>query len=237
MTIDDTVIRAIAAHAEAEHPKECCGLVLRNGPIARVLRAENLAHDPYRSFKIDPVWYLRHEAHVEFVYHSHPNGLPNPTDADKAACEALNKPYLIMASPSGAMCSYFPQGFTAPLEGRQFVYGIFDCLSVVTDFYKQEFGLAIGQFERPPFGWWREGKQAPFEAHYKAAGFVEVTEPQHGDVLLMQVGDAKVTNHSGVYLKGGLLLHHSLNHVSHKTVYGGYWRKHTTKVLRHVDHT
>lgn len=52
--LPDAVIRSLEAHAEAEYPQECCGVVLQgpDGPVA--LAAMNVAKDPRHGFAIAP---------------------------------------------------------------------------------------------------------------------------------------------------------------------------------------
>jgi cell wall-associated NlpC family hydrolase len=53
-----------------------------------------------------------------------------------------------------------------------------------------------------------------------------------GDCFLMQVA-SPVPNHAAVYLGDGLILHHLQGRLSSRDVYGGYWQKVTTHVLRY----
>jgi len=230
MYVANKVLADIYAHAEETFPEECCGLVVAKGHVIQVIRAENIAHEPWGTFKIDPVLYLRHINDIEMVYHSHPNSSSVPTEADKASSERLGKPYLIVSWPAREVSRYVPEGHRAPLEGRSFVYGIFDCLSIVEDYYEEQ-GDPLSRADRPPYNWW-EGTRDYAGEWYERNGFKPVSDVQRGDVLVMRVGTCKVPNHVGIYLDGGLILHHTLEGLSRVEVYGGYWRKHTVKVLR-----
>ena len=53
-----------------------------------------------------------------------------------------------------------------------------------------------------------------------------------GDVLLMQIA-SPVPNHAAIYLDDGVIMQHVAGRLSSRDVYGGYWAKHTTHVLRH----
>lgn len=234
MEIADKVIAEISAHAAESYPHECCGLIITRGGKMAVVRSPNLAPDPYRSFLLDSVLYFNNKDSVVAVYHSHPNRAPNASEADKASCSATGLPFLIISWPAGNIVSIMPDGYVSPLEEREFVYGVFDCLGLVRDYYQQELGIEIRNFDRPPFGWWT-GDFDWIAHRYERAGFVQVGEAQPGDVVVMQLGGANVPNHVGVYLEGGLLLHHSLFRLSCKQVYGGYWRKHTVRFLRHKN--
>lgn len=233
--IADEILREIYAHAEEAHPQECCGIVVMVNGDRKVIRSENKAPDPYTTFLLDSKLYLKHIDNVEFVYHSHPAGDSTPSAADKASCEASQVPYLIVGWPTAELSRVTPTGYRAPLIGRSFVYGVFDCYSLVKDYYAEELGLTLDEFVRPPYGWWREaGAVSTFADNYESQGFVRVEGGlQSGDVTLMMLGPTKVPNHIGVIQDNGLLLHQTLHNISHEIVYGGYWRKNTVGVFRH----
>ncbi len=72
--------------------EEACGLVLGEGNHSRlVIPVQNILHDPYR-FRMDPqaqldAFLLAEEKHLEIIaiYHSHPQGIsqPSPTDFEE----------------------------------------------------------------------------------------------------------------------------------------------------------
>jgi proteasome lid subunit RPN8/RPN11 len=87
---------AIARHAEAEHPEECCGLLLGQFAEGRKVVRELLPISNAREadarrnrFLIGPMEMLRGERHARSlgldivgIYHSHPDVAPVPSQFD-----------------------------------------------------------------------------------------------------------------------------------------------------------
>jgi cell wall-associated NlpC family hydrolase len=48
----------------------------------------------------------------------------------------------------------------------------------------------------------------------------------------MTIGGSKVPNHGAVYLGDGRIGHHQQNRLSSIDIYGGYYQKMTSKILR-----
>jgi len=99
----------IVAHARAETPAECCGMLVGSGAsIDKAVRARNIAARPTR-FLIDPKDHIdaRRAARddgreVLGFYHSHPRSpaWPSPTDVSEAAYP--DSVHLIVSLEGGA---------------------------------------------------------------------------------------------------------------------------------------
>jgi proteasome lid subunit RPN8/RPN11 len=82
--IDDLV-----AHARAEAPNECCGMIAaRDGEAVSVYRARNAAASPLR-YELDPRDQLRIMEEIDdagldlgAIYHSHTRSAPYPSQTD-----------------------------------------------------------------------------------------------------------------------------------------------------------
>lgn len=225
-------LQAFTQHAEECFPRECCGLLVTTQSGEVYVKCENKAETPDAHFLISPADYLVAEqlGQITAVCHSHPNTSPNPSDADKSACEASGLTWHILSFPGLGLRTFEPCGFKAPLIGRAFVHGVHDCYSLIRDYYKEELGLQLPEFYRDDL-WWEKGGDL-YEENFASAGFRQVETPQNHDVILMQI-KAKVTNHAGVFVDNGNIVHHLYGQLSRKTVYGGYWLKCTRRVLRH----
>jgi [CysO sulfur-carrier protein]-S-L-cysteine hydrolase len=85
VVIGPEVRSALAEHADAEAPDECCGLiVLRDGVAERYVPGRNTAASPYRfELEVDPeAWFLEDEGYELAVFHSHLASPPKPSRTD-----------------------------------------------------------------------------------------------------------------------------------------------------------
>lgn len=223
----------IAAHAAKDYPREACGLIVMIGGTLRYIPCRNIA-EGNELFILHPDDYADCDrlGIITAVVHSHPDHGPEPSQADLVACEATGLPWHIYSHPAGTWGYCEPCGYEAPILGRVFVHGVLDCYSLIRDWYKKEKRITLPDFERG-VEWWRHGQNLYVE-NFEKAGFKRIIDeqPQHGDVLLMQIL-SNVPNHGAVYLEGDNIIHHLYNRLSSREVWGGYYRKHTTHILRH----
>lgn len=120
-------LEAISAHARAENPHECCGLLLGDavtGTIIEARPAANVAAHPRHRFEIDPAIllaaYKAMRAGGPAVighYHSHPYAPAMPSETDAQMAEKRGEIWLILgedgaltawrAEPEGALHGCF----------------------------------------------------------------------------------------------------------------------------------
>lgn len=220
------------SHAESSFPKECCGLLVNVKGKEVYVECSNVAEQSDSHFIMDPKDYLKasNSGDILAICHSHPNVSHHPSMADRYACEKSGLPWYIAAWPLGQISRTEPNGFQAPLLGREFVHGVLDCFSLCRDYYKRILDIDIPDFERPEL-WWEKGMNL-YEDNFGSAGFVRVDEPRLHDAVLMRIR-ANVTNHAAVFHKPDAIIQHLYGHLSNETVFGGFWLKNTVKFLRH----
>ncbi len=233
----DSINQSLALdHAAREFPREACGLLVIHKGRETYVPCRNIGVGTDQ-FVIHPEDYVRADRLGEIVgvFHSHPNLPAEPSQADKVACEASGLPWFILSFPSGQWHETQPSGYIAPLVGRAWAHGVLDCYSVIRDWYRAERGIDLPNFDRFD-EWWKRGQNLYLDnfgsAGFEALGAVQSQEMEVGDVLLMQVA-SPVPNHAAIYLGDGLILHHLQGRLSSRDVYGGYWQKITTHILRH----
>ena len=239
--ITDENRAAILAHAAAEAPRECCGLLIALPDDAGLVYAEAANMVPegeHGQFHMDPaVWALVDElgGQPAAVVHSHPHTSANPSMADRAMCEASLLPWLICGWPSGHFVELQPSGWSAPLEGREFAFGVLDCYTLIQDWYRRTLGVDLPDFARTD-GFWRRGEHL-YRQGLEEAGFdvVDTRDPQVGDGLLMRVDSPEVDNHAAVYLGNGMMLHHLYGAPSRVERWDWPWQRRTTAIVRHVS--
>ena len=86
MVVPAEIRAELVAHATAEAPNECCGLIVFSGDTAeRYVPGRNKLASPYRyELEIDPdVWFLEDEGFELAVFHSHPETQPIPSKTDQ----------------------------------------------------------------------------------------------------------------------------------------------------------
>lgn len=224
------------AHAADEFPREACGLLIVQKGRETYIPCRNIGVGTDQ-FVIHPEDYVRADRLGEIVgvFHSHPHLPADPSQADKVACEASGLPWFIVSYPSGQWHETQPSGYMAPLVGRAWAHGVLDCYSVIRDWYRAERGIDLPNFDRFD-EWWKRGQNLYLDnfgsVGFEALGAVQSQDMEVGDVLLMQVA-SPVPNHAAIYLGDGLILHHLQGRLSSRDVYGGYWQKITTHILRH----
>lgn len=226
----DLIRTAALKHAADCYPRESCGLVVdgRYWPCRNMAGATD-------HFILHPDDYAEADAAgtITAIIHSHPNeDVPKPSQADKVACEATGLPWHVVSYPIGKWAYIQPEGYQAPLLGRVWCHGVLDCYALIRDWYRQERGVTLPDFARVD-EWWHKGGNLYVE-NFEKAGFIRIIDekPKHGDVLLMQVL-ANVPNHGAIYLDGDLIMHHLFNRLSCREVFGGYYKKHCTHILRY----
>ncbi len=120
-----TVLEAMRAAAAAAHPREACGLLLGEGArIAEARETANVHTTPHTHFEIDPQALV--DAHraarrggpqVAGYFHSHPNGLAEPSDTDRAQAAHDGSIWAIVAAGEVTFWRDEPDGFV-PLSYR-----------------------------------------------------------------------------------------------------------------------
>ena len=245
-------VDAIKAHALAEYPRECCGLLIAQGRKELYRPCVNLAQGT-EQFRMAPQdWADAEDAgRILAVVHSHPDAPAQPSDADRASCEATGLPWVIVSVREGQVeevHQFAPTGWQAPLLGRQFFHGVLDCYTLVRDWYRREAGIELMPYVSED-DWWNKGQDLYMD-NFANAGFERLPDGaplKPGDMILMAVR-SPVANHAGIYLGSrplaeapGLhpvpnaMLQHLYGRLSESVVYGGYWQECTRAVIRHKD--
>lgn len=230
------IMQAICEHAAAEYPNESCGFVVQNGRKARYLPCRNVAENALDNFVISPQEYAQVEDQGEIIriIHSHPDvPVLIPSEMDRLQCDHSGIVWGIVSWPEGDYTEVVPRG-ERPLVGRSWLLGHADCWSLIRDYYRQEHGIALNDYS-VEHEWWIDGKTRLYDDHWYEEGFREYQGPMRvGDMIMMQVS-APVTNHAGVYLGDGMMLHHLFGQLSQRYPYSGYFQERTVRVVRRKE--
>jgi proteasome lid subunit RPN8/RPN11 len=102
--ISRRALEAVVAHARAEAPRECCGLLVGNlQSVSEAVAARNIATAATR-FLVDPQDHIRtlraargRGLDVLGFYHSHPHTAAVPSETDRAEASYPDHLYLIVS--------------------------------------------------------------------------------------------------------------------------------------------
>ena len=241
MTIDfSPLIDEIRAHAAESVPAECCGLVsVVSGHLVYVRCRNAYAGESVRLGDAKP-FEIHHEDYsaaedageIVAIVHSHVGEPPVPSMADRVGIEAHGLPWLIVNYPVGNWTVNEPTGYKAPLIGRPYVHGVFDCFAICRDYYRETLGIEIQNYPRDEC-FWKKGQNLYLDL-FEEAGFVLIEEKdlrKHDGIFMMVRAD--VPNHAAVYLGDDMILHHPMSRLSGRDPWGGYWKKCATHFVRH----
>lgn len=220
----EAVSKAARRHAEREWPKEACGVVIQEGEGFAYLEQENQHPDPAFAFRLP----LEAPEHVAVV-HSHIDN-PHASRADMEAQERGGVPWgIVPLDKQGNAGQPFWWGDSlpiAPLVGRPFVYGVYDCWTLIRDWHRM-WGRTLPVFPRD----YPDGAEM-YQLWPQYADEITWDDLQPGDWFAISVASSNDRiNHAGLYVGDGLMLHHMIGRLSRREPVGR-WRKTIQHVLR-----
>lgn len=219
-------------HALAEWPREACGVVVRGTYIG----LRNLAADSEQHFQVPGATWLEH-GRVEAVIHSHcaPRHGRTPSGGDLRGQIETAVPWGIVLCDGQAASGPLWWGdfrLDDPLFGREYLWGISDCWSVVRSWHWQRRGVKMRDFPRDE-GVFLAGADL-IAGNAEAAGLLPIADDEvmPGDIAFLRIRGT-VVNHCAVADDGGMLLHHLPRRLSCRQPVG-MWRGHIVQWLRHT---
>ena len=225
-------------YAQEQAPDEACGLLAVIEGKKIFWPCKNLAEGKHEFFMLDPDDWQECEDKGEIlgVIHSHPTGSSMASEADKASCEHIGFPYYIYSINLDHWCSIEPSGWKAPsLIGRRFIWGKYDCWSIVTDWFKENKNIEIPYWERPKTI--KDFLSNPeFEYALPKLNFIKQQNTDNlkiGDVLLFE-GRKNILNHVAVYIGDMMILNHNRKGLSCREFFGLKYQKALRGVYRYA---
>lgn len=202
----------IYGHLQAALPKEACGVIAKIKNEIKYIRAENLA-DNNDDFILDPscLEYVDDiNGKVLYIVHTHPRSSCQPSSSDLQSIEEHGYPWIIMDSNKQVSITRPPCG---PLLGREFNYGVADCLALVVDYYKTKFNVQIQEVPRFSTHWWSDFGMDFNQLLAQYTEFEIVNNIKEHDILIMKLTE-KIPNHFAIYVGSGKIMHHAVGRLS-----------------------
>lgn len=233
----------LKSYAESKYPNEACGLIIEQDGDLKFIPCDNLSYTPEKNFVIDSSVFLKYSRVLYSVFHSHVSGRDRAVSLkDIKLCESLNRAGTIVfvdknAKKASKVYWYGSSVFNKEYHLREYVYNVYDCFTLMRDYYLKEFNYKL-KFVYSDFGWWINAKydESLYLSNYEKLGFREVNkhgELQKGDILLMRLGRCICMNHAAIYDGGRLIFHHIATGISRKDPLSKYEDR-VDKVMRNT---
>lgn len=224
--LNDNVRLAMLQAANQTAPNEMCGFLLVLPCGYEFVQLTNVTEDPRQHFEISSDDWLSFQDSLVAIVHSHPNGEPFLSGADRQAQVATGLPWILVTS--GSLKIYQP---VPHLRGRDFIYDKSDCYRLIQDAYHLA-GIRLPEVPRTTVE--EDAANRAFEAWVERCGFhrVALTELQAGDGILTS-SYGRYPDHAMLYLGEGQVLHHSLGQLSRQEYYSEYLQQCTHSIWRH----
>lgn len=116
--------------------------------------------------------------------------------------------FVTMGSSKDLSEVFIPNAYfeNAEYEGRPFLHGLFDCYTLVRDYYKRNFKIFLPTNIQRDWEWWNKGQNLYLD-NAKDCSFEEAEDIKKHDVLIMKIS-SPVPNHAAIYLGDNKILHH-----------------------------
>lgn len=221
-------------HVISCYPQEACALLVDD----TVIPVKNTHTDPLNHFRIDPVELAKHKEY-QAVLHSHMTTTKGredprtPSYKDQVNQIASRKVWGISSTDGVSVSPVLWFGDAVPiqpLEGRQYIHGVWDCWGLVRDYYRLQ-GLQVNNYPRDN-EWWDNGESLITDKTLEDEGFypIQLSDLQSGDLLTYKI-NSPVSNHFAVYTNQNEILHQLSFRLSGKDSFSK-WRKFLTGAYR-----
>lgn len=182
--LGDEIKKEIKEHALDEFPKECCGLIVPKDGGYKIVKCRNLFNSENKFF-IDPDIFNHYDnRNFTIVYHSHTHEkYADFSEEDKLTSNKIKKDFLMYNVINDEFKYYEPKDVIIPILNRIFFPPIFDCATLVVDYYKQI--LNIDFKIKNHTSYYLNGH---FEDFFIDNGFKEVKSVRKHDIILNKNG-------------------------------------------------
>lgn len=199
-------------HARDCFPYECVGIIVNDSYIP----LKNIHSDPLNHFRVDPDVVLQYMNKIERVLHSHNIEIhpKHPSYDDMVTQLSWNITFGIIPIDSQSVYPILYWGDDVSVgdySGRDYIFGIQDCFSVIRDYYRFELDILLPNFPRSL----DYNTKNEYLDHIKEYGFYQVTldDLQKNDLILVKIRN-DFPNHIIQYMGNHQGLHHLLNKYS-----------------------
>jgi proteasome lid subunit RPN8/RPN11 len=228
----------IIAHAEEAPDQEVCGFIVLNQDLSvGVCPEKNENPNPSGCFSISPAKFLYYKLNknVLGVYHSHPITTERPSKQDKLISEEMGMPYLIYSLKSKKFNLYYPESYEpAPLTGRPYIKGFYECSCLLKDYFKDNLDLNISKWNTNYWLPQKDKKANDLLLKILKKNTIEVKDKkiEKHDIIVFEIKDGGRL-HVGLYCNTDMFLHQPIPTLSGTELLDSRWQNKIKGVYRH----
>jgi proteasome lid subunit RPN8/RPN11 len=201
-------------------------LVLNRKNILEVFPCRNAAQDKENEFVVCQMDYLKASMNgkVAGIYHSHCIQDNSFSELDKQISSNLKLKNIVYILKRDSFEEYSPENYYNKYINKNFVINQSDCLSIVENYYNEEFGIKIFHYERgvdwdKNYADFVKNKLTEFcdsenfDKFFEKENFIKIEGIENAkkhDIIVFKYLD-NYPSHFGIYLEQGYILHQPRN--------------------------
>lgn len=172
---------------------------------------------------------------IAIVKHKENSEVFNISEEERYEMNNLKKIFVTIGDNKDYSEVFFPDRYfeNTPLIGRPFLHGLFDCYTLVKDYFKRNFNQILPTNLQRNWEWWNTGSNLYLE-HAANYGFEEVHDIKKHDLLVMSL-TSPVPNHGAIYLGDNKILHHVAGRFSTIENFGSVYKHKLSVILRNKN--
>lgn len=217
---------------------EVCGFLYINFNTMNFYNCKNISINPQNTFEISQDDYLKVEnmGTIVGIFHSHVDEDSDFSESDKHLAEEMNLPIFCYSKLDKKIQEYRPNDYRTNLYQREFVRGIYDCYSLVRDYYWNNFQYLLDDFDRSN-NFENENSPIILENFEKQGFYIpenQIDIKEH-DILLYKSIKCAYPHHFEIFIGNSRTLQHLKNRLSGKDIISEGLFKKLYKVVRFKD--
>ncbi len=189
---------------------EICGILSNNN----LFPCKNISNNPAHHFVLSPTDYLKvsYKEKIDGIYHSHPQN-PEFSELDKINLYNQKLKGIMYCKDDDSFHYFLPESYNNKYVGREFKIGVNDCLTLVSDYYKNELNIILPKIERED-DWYKKNPNLLNESLPPNFKKISLEKAEKGNVIVFDMLQNGMPHHFGVYLGNDILLHHPRHKLS-----------------------
>lgn len=158
------------------------------------------------------------------------------TEEERNYMNTVKIPIVTVGSNKDISETFIPDRYfeNSKFLNRPFLHGVFDCYTLIRDYYRVNFKIFLPTNIQRTWEWWLQGDNL-YVDNANSYGFREVNDIKVHDVLIMKL-NSNVPNHGAIYVGNNNILHHVSGRFSTTEEITSFYKQNIAVIYRHINH-